>query len=60
MNTLCAKLGILTAVAALVTGLSISVNAAEKKSFKWTYTARETVSESPRQCLITNLFKAHT
>jgi hypothetical protein len=46
MNTLCAKLGILTAVAALVTGLSISVNAAEKKSFKWTHTARETVSET--------------
>jgi hypothetical protein len=46
MNTLCAKLGILTAVAALVTGLSLSVNAAEKKSFKWTHTARETISET--------------
>ena len=46
MNALLPKLGLLTLVAALATGLSISVDAAEKKQFKWTHTARQTISET--------------
>jgi hypothetical protein len=46
MNALSAKLGLLALVTALVTDLSISVYAAETKSFKWTHTARQTVSET--------------
>ena len=46
MNALSARLGVLSVVAALVTGLSISVDAAEKKKLKWTHTARQTVSET--------------
>jgi hypothetical protein len=41
-----AKFGVLTVLAALVAGLSISVDAAEKETFKWTHTARQTVSET--------------
>ena len=46
MKTLLPKLGVLSVVAALVTGLSISVDAADKKRFKSTHTARQTVSET--------------
>lgn len=46
MNAMLSKLGVLSIVAALVTGLSISVDAADKKRFKWTHTARQTVSET--------------
>jgi hypothetical protein len=46
MNALSAKLSLLTVVTALLTGLSISVDAAEKKTLKWTHTARQTISET--------------
>jgi hypothetical protein len=46
MNALSAKLGVLTFAVALVAGLSISGDAAETKTFKWTHTARQTISET--------------
>jgi hypothetical protein len=46
MNTLSAKLGVLTVLTALVASLSISVDAADEESFKWTHTAHQTVSET--------------
>ena len=46
MNALLTKLRFLPVVAALVTSMSISVDAAEEKSFKWTHTARQTISET--------------
>ena len=46
MKALSAQLGILTVVTALLAGLAISTDAAEKKRFKWTHTARQTISET--------------
>jgi hypothetical protein len=46
MNALLSKLGLGFAVAALVAGLSISADAADKKRFKWTHTSRQAISET--------------
>ena len=46
MKAFSARLGVLTLVTALVTGLSISADAAEKKKFKWSHTSRQTISET--------------
>jgi len=46
MDAWLSKVGLGVAVAALVAGLSISVDAAEKKRLKWTHTSRQTISET--------------
>ena len=46
MNAWQSKLGLGAVVAALVAGLSISADAADKKRLKWTHTSRQTVSET--------------